>query len=104
MIGQVGGYGGSMIEKKNLGRFYGICLATIYATLITVTVCDVWHGLHVALTLVLFVSLWTGFYFAGVWASTERRAELNKKFPISSKELRRRKRQFYDWLASQGRR
>jgi len=93
-----------MFEKKNVRRFYGICLATIYATLITVTVHGVWHGLHAAPTFVLFISLWTGFYFAGIWASTERRAELSKKFPISSKELRRRKRQFYDWLVSQGRR
>jgi hypothetical protein len=53
----------------------------------------VWHGLHIALTLLLFISLWAGFYFAGVWASTERRAELNK-------ELRRRKKALYDWLAS----
>jgi hypothetical protein len=63
-----------------------------------------WHGLHIALTLLLFVGLWIGFYFAGVWASTERRAELERKFPISSKELRRRKKEFFDWLASQGRR
>jgi len=89
-----------MVEKKNIGRFYGVCLATIYATLITVMARGVWHGLHIALTLLLFISLWAGFYFAGVWASTERRAELNKILPISSKELRRRKKALYDWLAS----
>jgi hypothetical protein len=38
-----------MVEKKNIGRFYGVCLATIYATLITVMARGVWHGLHIGL-------------------------------------------------------
>jgi hypothetical protein len=63
-----------------------------------------WQGLPTALTLSLFIVLWMGFYVAGVWAFTERRAELDSKFPISSKELRRRKKEFYDWLGSRGRR
>ena len=33
----------------------------------------------------------------------ERPSELDKQIPISSKELRRRKKTFYDWLNSQGR-
>lgn len=93
-----------MIGKKNTGRFYGACLATIYATLIIGTVYELWSGLHITLALLIFIALWIGFYFAGVWAAVDRPAELNRKFPISSKELRRRKKTFYDWLDSQGRR
>jgi hypothetical protein len=93
-----------MMNQKSLGQLSGICLATVSAALIVLMVRGLWHGLHIAPTLLLFVVLWIGFYFAGVWASTERRAELDRKFPISSKELRRRKRVFYDWLASRGRR
>jgi len=47
---------------------------------------------------------WIGFYLAVFWALVYRQAELNKKFPISSQELRRRKKEFYDWLAARGRR
>jgi len=34
----------------------------------------------------------------------DRPEELRKRLPISSKEHRRRKKEFYDWLDSQGRR
>jgi hypothetical protein len=110
-FGRVGGIitgdrvrGGSMIGKKNVGRSYGACLATIYATLIIGTVYELSGGLHIILALLIFVVLWIGFYLAGVWAAVERPAELNRKFPISSKEVRRRRKAFRDWLASQGRR
>jgi hypothetical protein len=45
----------------------------------------------------VFVAL----YFAGKWIGV--RSEQNKKIPTSSKELRRRTKEFYDRLASQGR-
>jgi hypothetical protein len=47
IIGQACSYGGGMIEKKNIGRLYGACLATIYATSITVMVYGLWHGLRI---------------------------------------------------------
>jgi len=90
-------------NKKNIGRALGILLATMYAGLIAVTV-HIWTGRHAVLTLFIFAGLWIGFYFAGIWAAADRPAELDKKFPTSSKELRKRKKTFYDWLASQGRR
>jgi hypothetical protein len=43
-------------------------------------------------------------YCAGFWALVDRPAELDRKFPTSSKELRRRKKELYDWLDSLGRR
>jgi len=36
--------------------------------------------------------------------SFDRPEELQKRIPISSREHRRRKKEFYDWLDSQGRR
>jgi Flp pilus assembly protein protease CpaA len=75
----------------------------MYAGLITAAL-HIWTGLHTALTLFIFACLWTGFYFAGIWAATDRPAELDKKFPTSSRELQKRKKAFYDWLDSQGRR
>ncbi|MFZ0419847.1 MAG: hypothetical protein WAM04_17240 [Candidatus Sulfotelmatobacter sp.] len=93
-----------MLAKTKTGRIFGACLATIVATLISAMVQDAWRGLPLLLIGLMFISLWIGFYFAGVWAIGDRQAELNRKFPISSNELRKRKTTFYDWLASQGRR
>ena len=93
-----------MLAKKNFGRVYGASLATIYSTLITGTVYGLLGGLRFGLVLLIFVGLWIGIYFAGFWSAVDRPAELNRKFPISSNELRRRRKAFYDWLGSQGRR
>ena len=93
----------AMIRKKNIGQLYGACLATIYSTLVTGIVYGFWPTAHLAL-LLIFVVLWIGFYFTGIWTMVDRPAELNRKFPVSSKELHKRKKTFYNWLASQGRR
>jgi len=95
---------GGMLGKKNIGRVYGASLATIYSTLITGMTYGFSGGLRFGLVLSIFIGLWIAIYFAGVWVAVDRPAELNRKFPFSSKELRRRKKEFYDWLASQGRR
>ena len=92
-----------MISKRTNGRFFGVLLATMYAGLITSAV-RFWFGLHIAATLLIFIGFWTGFYFAGLWAMVDRPAELDRKFPISNKELRARKKAFYSWLNSQRRR
>ena len=92
-----------MIGKRNIGRSYGVLMATIYATLVTGIIYGLWR-LPIGWTLFVFVALWIGFYFTGVWAAVDRPAELNRKLPVSSKELRRRKKEFYDWLGTRGRR
>jgi hypothetical protein len=93
-----------MIGKKNIGRLTGVCLATVYTTLISGTVYGLFHGLRLGFLTVIFIALWIGIYFAGNWAAVDRPAELDRKFPTSSKQLRARTKAFYDWLASQGRR
>lgn len=92
-----------MLNKKNHGRAFGVSLATIYASMIAGTVYELWpgHGLTVCL---IFVCLFIGFYCAGFWALVDRQAELDRKFPIAGKELRRRKKEFYDWRDTLGRR
>jgi hypothetical protein len=55
------------------------------------------------LVVIIFIALSIGFYSAGIWVAIDRPVELDKKFPIGSKELRRRKKAFFDWLDSQGR-
>jgi len=92
-----------MLSKKTQGRVFGPVLATIYAAMITAAV-HLWFGLHLLSTSLIFTGLWIGFCLTGMWMVTERPAELDSKVLISSKELRRRKKRFYEWLDSQGKR
>jgi hypothetical protein len=76
----------------------------MFTSLITAWVHSLWPNLNVFLLAFIFVGLLVGGYAAGYWVSFERPKELAKKIAINSKELRRRKKEFFDWLASQGRR
>jgi hypothetical protein len=88
-----------MLGKKGMDQAYAVFMATIYAGLITGGV-DRLVSIRAEIT--VFLASWAVIYFVGLWIRS--RAELNKKIPVSSKELHRRKKRFYDWLASQGRR
>lgn len=106
---QVWGYKGKiapveakMLSKKAQARAYGILLATMFAALLAVLFNE-WFRLHSLSASLTFAGLWIGFYLTGTWMLSERAPELDRKIPISSGELRRRKKAFYDWLASQGR-
>jgi|ERR1051326_436344 hypothetical protein len=58
-----------------------------------------------SLTAMLAVYLGSAVLLSFVWRRYfDRPEEVRKRIPISSKELRRRKKEFYDWLDSQGRR
>jgi hypothetical protein len=48
--------------------------------------------------LVLFFLLWFLFSFVWRWVFFERGPELDRKIPVSSRELRRRKKEFFDDL------
>ena len=48
--------------------------------------------------LVIFVAMWILFRIVWGWVFFQRRAELDKKIPVSSKELRKRKKEFFDSL------
>jgi hypothetical protein len=62
---------------------------------------DHWPDMGTRAMVLLSGALFIAFYFAGKWV--EVRKEFNKKLPTSSRELRRRKKKFYDRLASRGR-
>jgi hypothetical protein len=90
-------------DKKTIGRVWGVLFAIPFGSLVAITTRHVWPGLNISLILLLFVVLCVGFYFTGVWMMVDHPAELHRKFPISSKELRRRRKEFYDWVDSLGR-
>jgi hypothetical protein len=93
-----------MMNKTTTARAYGIVLATMFSILVTDLVFGVWPRLHVVLLLAMCLVLGIGFYVLGIWIMSYRIEELKRKLPISGAERRRRNKQFYDWLRSQGRR
>jgi hypothetical protein len=62
-----------------------------------------WHGKHVALIFLMFIGFWIAFFLL-LTGIIQRPDELKRKLPISGAEHRRKNKQFYDWLRSQGRR
>jgi hypothetical protein len=61
-----------------------------------------WRGRELVPGVLLFVLFWAIFYRIGIWVVVDRPAELRKRIPISGNELRETRKEFYDWLASQG--
>jgi hypothetical protein len=68
------------------------------ATLVTVAVQSFQFNLSPRATLAIILGSWIASSFAMNWAMFERATELKTKYPISSKELRRRTKEFYDSL------
>ncbi len=93
-----------MIGKKNTGRLFGLFLAFICGSLIVLLVHQIWPGMHTVVLVISATVVYVGVYLAGSWALVERREELDRKFPPSSKELRRRAKELYAGLDSLGRR
>jgi hypothetical protein len=93
-----------MMNKSTYARAYGIVLATTFAMLVTDLVFGIWPQLHAALLLTMCIILGAGLYILGLWIVSHRIEEIKRKLPTSGAERRRRGKQFYDWLRSQGRR
>jgi hypothetical protein len=85
-----------MMNKKTAAQGFGVALATPLAIGATAVAYKDWPQLHILLILI-FIGLWAGLFKTVVWVFT-------RELPITSAERRRRNKQFYDWLRSQGRR
>jgi len=90
-----------MISKKSVGHLTGVCYAAVFGALIIGGIHNYWPDMSTAVLLLLSGALLVSFYFAGRWIAV--REEENKKLPTSSRELKKQKKEFYDWLDSQGR-
>ena len=90
------------MEKDTAARAFGIVFATPLAVGSANVVYRLWHGEHIALVFLIFIGSWIAFFLAITWI-TQRPDELKQKLPISGAEHRRKNKQFYDWLRSQGR-
>lgn len=96
IIGQQNASNRRMMNKKNAAQGFGVALATPLAIGATAVAYKAWPQLHVSLILI-FIGLWAGLFKTVVWVFT-------RELPVAGAERRRRNKQFYDWLRSQGRR
>jgi len=69
--------------------------AVVYAVLVTVIVSQFNPTLRSGALLIIFGGFSVAFYVLWIWIFVVRPAELAKKLPISGKELRRRRDEFY---------
>jgi len=84
------------MNKSTTARAYGVVLATVFSIVVTLIAYRLFSGMNPLLMLPIFVGFWIGFFLTGVWIFT-------REFPITGAERRRKNKQFYDWLRSQGR-
>jgi hypothetical protein len=90
-----------MIAKKSIGPLLGVCYGAVFVTLMIAGLHSYWPDMSVWILVLLSAAFSVAFYFVGLWVHV--RNEQNKKLPTTSKELRRRTKEFYDSLDSQGR-
>jgi ATP/ADP translocase len=65
------------------------------ATFLTILIDKLRPNLRPSAVFLIFVGAYVASYFVWGWIFFERAAELQKKIPISSKELQRRTKEFY---------
>lgn len=79
-------------------RPFGVSMYAIASAVLTILAIWPLHVVQQRPLLLMFIGLCIAYYFVWNWFFYERPAELEKKLPITSKELRRRKKEFYDSL------
>jgi hypothetical protein len=72
--------------------------AMLYAVVVALIVWRFNPTLRSGALFLIFAVFSVAFYFLWIWVFVERPAELAKKLPISGKELRRKRQEFYDSL------
>ena len=93
-----------MLKKRTIGRAFGVCLALVYGCLTATAISGFWYRIGMWPSAIILILLGVGFYRVGIWVAVDRPAELNRKLPISSKELLRRTKAFYERLAQRNQR
>lgn len=93
-----------MFSKERSAKIYGVSLCLVYMVLAGLALHGLWPRFGMYASLPILGGLGIGFYFVGKWVFIDRPAELNRKYPTGSAELRRQRKAFFDSLASRGRR
>jgi dipeptide/tripeptide permease len=84
-----------MMNKTTAAQGFGVALATPLA--IGTAAVAYKAQLHIFLIPMIFIVVWVGLFKTVVWT-------FMRKLPVTSAEHRRRNKNLYDWLRSQGRR
>ena len=84
--------------KPRVQRIGAWLYALAFAVLTIVAFGGLYPHFRARALLVAFFALWILFSFVWRWVFFERGPELDKKIPLSSKELRRRKKAYFDDL------
>ena len=79
-------------------RVGAVMQAMLYAVVATLIAWRFNPTLRSDALFLIFAGFSVAFYFLWIWVFVERPAELAKKLPISGKELRRKRQEFYDSL------
>jgi len=77
----------------------GVWLYALGSAVLTVVAIEpIYPAIRPRSLLIVFFLLWFLFSFVWRWVFFERGPELHRKIPVSSKELRQRKKEFFDDL------
>ena len=91
-----------MIRRNSAIHPGGLDYALFFGSLFSAPALQIFPHSHLVLKCLINGVLLVSFYVAGVWVFL--RGELGKKIPTPSPEFRRRRKEFYNRLDSQGRR
>ena len=86
------------MQNSWIARISAWLYALVAAFLTTVAFGMLIPQVRFGLLVLLFIALWAVFVLAWHWLVFVRLEELDKKIPLSSNELRRRKKEFFDSL------
>ncbi len=92
-----------MFSKRRSSKLGGVWFSLGGVAVLWLALSGLWPRIGMWPSAVILGSAVIGFYFAGKWYF-ERPSELDKRIPISGEERRRREKEFFDSLASRGRR
>jgi putative flippase GtrA len=84
------------LKTNSVGHVGAALYALSFAVLTTLAIRQFDPGLGIRSVLAILVGFCVAFFFLWEWIFFERRNELDKKLPVGSKELRRRKQEFFD--------
>ena len=91
-----------MIGRKAATHLTGVLYSVFFGSIFSVVALEIFPQAPVVVKCLIVCVFLFSFYVVGMWVSI--RNELNKKISTPSHELRKRSREFYNWLDSQGRR
>ena len=90
-----------MIGRSKITQLTAVLYGFFFGSIFSGMALHIFSNAHAVVKCLIIGVFIFSFYLVGLWVSLQ--SELNKKIPTPSHELRRRTKEFYDSLNSQGR-